>query len=64
MVLRAWEIIKKTNGLICMVNYAHARSGSKYAIGREEWKAMTVGKLMYGCGTLVLYQREWDALEV
>ena len=33
-------------------------------IGREGWKTMIVSKLMYGCGALVLYQRECDDLEL
>ena len=47
-----------------MVKYASERSGKKYVIGRERWKAMIVSKLMYGCGVLAWYQRECGDLEV
>ena len=40
------------------------RSGSKYVIGRERWKTMIVSKLMYRCGALRWYQREYDDLKV
>ena len=40
------------NGVLGMVKYAAARSGSKYVVGREGWKSMVVNKLRYGCGTL------------
>ena len=50
--------MKEANGLIGMVKYAAERSGSKYVIGREGWKTMIVGKLMYGCGALAWYQHE------
>ena len=33
-------------------------------IGREGWKTMIVSKLMYECGALAWYQREYDDLEV
>ena len=56
--------MKEANGLIGMVKYAAERSGSKYVIGREGWKIMIVSKLMYGCGALAWYQREWDNIEV
>ena len=56
--------MKEANGLIGMVKYAVARSGSKYVIGREGWKPMIVSKLMYGCGARAWYQREYDDLEV
>ena len=42
--------MKEGNGLIGMVKFAAERLGSKYAIGREGWKAMIVGMLLYGCG--------------
>ena len=35
---------------------AENRSGSKFVIGREDWKDLVVNKLMYGCGTLVWSQ--------
>ena len=47
-----------------MVKYAAERPGIKYVIGREGWKAIIVGKLMYGCGALAWYQRKCDDLEV
>ena len=46
------------NGVLGMVKYAAARSGSKYVVGREGWKSMVVNRLMYGCGALVWYQHE------
>ena len=42
-----------SNGVLGMVKYAAARSGSKYVVGREGWMSMVVNKLMYGCGALV-----------
>ena len=57
-------IIKEPNGLIYMVKYATGRSGRKYVIGREGWKAMIVRSLMYVCGALVWYERECNDLEV
>ena len=30
------------NGVLGMVKYAAARSGSKYVVGREGWKSMVV----------------------
>ena len=56
--------MKEANGLIGMVKYTAERSGRKYVIGREGWKTMMVGKLMYRCGTLAWCQRECDDLEV
>ena len=56
--------MKEANGLLGMVKYAAERSGSKYVIGRREWKTMIVIKLMYGCGALAWYQRECDDLDV
>ena len=44
--------IVDANGVLGMVKYAAARSGSKYVVGREGWKDMVVNKLMYGCGAL------------
>ena len=58
------DIMMKTNGVLGMVKYAAARSGSKYVVGREGWKSMVVNKLMYGCGALAWYQEECDDLEV
>ena len=52
------------NGVLGMVKYASARSGSKYVGGREGWKSMVVNKLMYRCGELVWYQHECDDLEI
>ena len=52
------------NGVLGMVKYAAARSGSKYVVGREGWKSMVVIKLMYGCGALVWHQHECDDLEI
>ena len=52
------------NGVLGMVKYAAARSGSKYVVGREGWKSMVVNKLMYGCGPLVWYPHECDDLEM
>ena len=52
------------NGVLGMVRYAAARSGSKYVVGREGWKSMVVNKPMYGCGALVWYQHECDDLEI
>ena len=52
-----------TNGVLGMLKYAAARSGSKYGVGREGWKSMVL-KLMYGCGALVWYQHKCDGLEV
>ena len=52
------------NGVLGMVKYAAARSGSKYVVGREGWKSMVVNKLMYECGVLVWYQHECDDLEI
>ena len=56
--------MKEANGLIGMVKYAAERSGSKYVIRMEGWKTMIVSKLMYGCGALAWYQRDYDDLEV
>ena len=56
--------MKEAYGLIGMMKYAAERSRCKNVIGREGWKAMIVSKLMYGCGTLVWYQRECDGLGV
>ena len=56
--------MKEAIGLIGMVKYTAQRSGRKYVIGREGWKTMIVGKLMYGCGALAWYQRGRDDLEV
>ena len=50
------------NGVLGMVKYAAARSGSKYVVGREGWKSMVVNRLMYGCGALVWYQHGCGAL--
>ena len=55
--------MKEANGLIGMVKYAAERSGRKYEIGREGWKAMIVSKLMYACGALPWYQPECNDLE-
>ena len=52
------------NGVLGMVKYAAARSGSKYVVGIEGWKSMVVNRLMYGCGALVWYQHECDDLEI
>ena len=52
------------NGVLGMVKYAAARSGSKSVVGRVEWKGMVVNKLMYGCGALAWYQKECDDLEI
>ena len=52
------------NGVLGMVKYAAARSGSKYVVGREGWKSMVVNRLIYGCGALVWYQHECDDLEI
>ena len=54
----------EANGVLGMVKYAAARSGSKYVVGREGWKSMVVNKLGYGCGALSWYQEECDDLEV
>ena len=43
----------EANGVLGMVKYAAARSGSKYVVGREGWKSMIVNKIMHGCGALV-----------
>ena len=34
------------NGVLGMVKYAAAMSGSKYVVGRERWKSMVVNKIM------------------
>ena len=52
------------NGVLGMVTYVAARSGSKYVVGRKGWKSMIVNKLMYGCGALVWYQHESYDLEI
>ena len=52
------------NGVLGMVKYAVARSGSKYLVGREGWKGIVVKKLMYGCGALAWYQKKCDDLEI
>ena len=52
------------NGVLGMVNYAAARSRSKYVVGREGWKSMAVNRLMYGCRALAWYQHECDDLEI
>ena len=44
------------NGVLGMVKYAAARSGSKYVVGKEGWKSIVVTKLMYGRGALAWYQ--------
>ena len=48
-----WDRMVDAKGILGMVKYAAARSGSKYVVGREGWKSMVVNKLMYGCETLV-----------
>ena len=50
------------NGVRGMVNYAAARLGSKYVVGREGWKSMVANKLMYGCVEQVWYQHACDDL--
>ena len=57
-------IIMDANGVLGIVKYAAARSGSKYVVGRERWKSKVVNKLMYGCGPLVWCQHECDDLKV
>ena len=52
------------NGVLSMIKYAAARSGSKYVVVREGWKGMVVNKLMYECGALAWYQKECDDLEI
>ena len=52
------------NEVHCMVQYAAARSGSKYGVGREGWERMVVNKLMYGYGALVWYQHECNDLGI
>ena len=42
------------HGVLGMVKYAAARSGSKYVVGREGWKTMA----LYGCGAQAWYQQE------
>ena len=44
--------MKEANGLIEMVKYAAARSGSKYVIGMEGWRTTIVSKLKSGSGAL------------
>ena len=56
--------MKEANGVLGMVKFAASRSGSKFLIGREEWKGMVVNKLMYGCVALIWYQTECNDLEV
>ena len=54
------DIMVDANGVLGMVKYAAARSGSKYyVVGREGWNSMVVilNKLLYGCGALVWYQQ-------
>ena len=53
-----------TNGVLGMVKYAAARSGSKYGVGREGWNCMIVKKMMYGCGALAWYQKDSDDLKI
>ena len=51
--LRVWgHNMVDANGVLGMVKYAAARSGSKYVVGREGWKSMIVNKLIYGCRAL------------
>ena len=52
------------DGVLGIVKYSAARSGSKYVVGREGWKCMVVNRLMYGSGALVWYQHECDDLEI
>ena len=52
------------NGVLGMVKYAAARSGSKYVVGREGCKSMVVNRIIYGCGALVWHQHECDDLEI
>ena len=40
------------NGVLGMVKYVAARTGSQCAVVREGWKGIGVNKLMYGCGAL------------
>ena len=54
----------EANGVLGMVKYAAARSGSKYVVDREGWKSMVVNMLMYGCRDLAWHQEECDDLEV
>ena len=58
------DIMVDANGILGMVKYAAARTGSKYGVGREGLMSIEVNKPMYGCGTLVCYQHECDDLEV
>ena len=58
------DIMVDANGVLGMVKYVVARSGSKYLVGREGWKGMVVNKLMYGCGALAWYQKKCDDLEI
>ena len=52
------------NGVLGIVQYAAARSGSEYVVSREGWESMVENKLMYGCGALAWYHHECDDLEV
>ena len=58
------RMVDDANGVLGMVKYAAARSGSKYVVGREGWKSMVVNRLMYGCGALVWHLHECDDLEI
>ena len=59
-----WDRMVYVNGVLGIVKYAAARSGSKYVVDREGWKGMVVIKLMYGGGALAWYQKECDDLEI
>ena len=52
------------DGVLGMVKYAAARSGSKYVVDRERWKSIVVNKQLYGSGALAWYQQESDNLEI
>ena len=58
------DLMVDANGVLGMVKYAAARSGSKCGVGREGWKGMVVNKLMYGSGALAWYQKACDDWEI
>ena len=45
VVLKVWWMMKEDNGVLGMFKCTASRSGSKYVIGREYWKALIVNKL-------------------
>lgn len=57
-ILQFSENLKKVGSLVGMTKYASKRSGSRFVIGREAWKSMVVGRMIYGVAAV-----GWTAAE-